>query len=145
MACDIRIASKNAQIGEPGPNIGIFQNFGGTQRLLSLVGPDKTKKLLLSEKRIDGSEIFRIGLVNSVVDEGQFKKEAIRTARQTIDDKSKLAARALLKAIQRGFGRPLVEGLISETYSFEEICYSENMWEGIRVFFEKRTPKFVNR
>jgi 3-hydroxypropionyl-coenzyme A dehydratase len=67
LACDIRIASSNAKIGQTEVTIGIPPGWGGTQRLLRIVGPAKTKELIYTGKMITAEEAERIGLVNKVV------------------------------------------------------------------------------
>jgi 3-hydroxypropionyl-coenzyme A dehydratase len=67
LACDIRIASSNAKIGQTEATIGIPPGWGGTQRLLRIVGPAKTKELIYTGKMITAYEAERIGLVNRLV------------------------------------------------------------------------------
>jgi 3-hydroxypropionyl-coenzyme A dehydratase len=67
MVCDIRIASGNAKIGQPEVTIGIPPGWGGTQRLLRIVGPAKAKELIFTGKMITAEEAAQIGLVNKVV------------------------------------------------------------------------------
>jgi 3-hydroxypropionyl-coenzyme A dehydratase len=83
MVCDMRIASSNAKIGQPEVTIGIPPGWGGTQRLVKLVGPAKAKELIFTGKMISAQEAYEIGLVNKVVslgDEDQVPPE--------VDDKS---------------------------------------------------------
>ena len=70
MACDIRIASSNAKIGQPEVTIGIPPGWGGTQRLMRLVGPAKAKEMIFTGKMIAADEALQIGLVNRVVSLG---------------------------------------------------------------------------
>jgi 3-hydroxypropionyl-coenzyme A dehydratase len=67
MVCDIRIASSNAKIGQPEVTIGITPGWGGTQRLLRIVGPARAKELVFTGKMITAEEAYQIGLVNKVV------------------------------------------------------------------------------
>jgi 3-hydroxypropionyl-coenzyme A dehydratase len=67
LACDIRIASSNAKIGQTEVTVGIPPGWGGTQRLLRIVGPAKTKELIYTGKMITAEEAERIGLVNRVI------------------------------------------------------------------------------
>src|SRR5829696_4636071 len=67
LACDIRIASSNAKIGQTEVTIGIPPGWGGTQRLLRIVGPAKAKELIYTGKMMTAEEAERIGLVNKVV------------------------------------------------------------------------------
>ena len=84
LACDIRIASSNAKIGQTEVTIGIPPGWGGTQRLLRIVGPAKTKELIYTGKMITAEEAARIGLVNKVVsltaeEEGRVTSSAAST------------------------------------------------------------------
>jgi 3-hydroxypropionyl-coenzyme A dehydratase len=67
MVCDIRIASSNAKMGQPEVTIGIPPGWGGTQRLMRLVGPAKAKELVFTGKMISAEEAFQLGLVNGVI------------------------------------------------------------------------------
>ena len=67
MVCDLRIASSNAKLGQPEVTIGIPPGWGGTQRLMRIVGPAKAKELVFTGKMITADEAFQIGLVNKIV------------------------------------------------------------------------------
>ncbi|MGA8844178.1 MAG: enoyl-CoA hydratase-related protein [Nitrososphaeraceae archaeon] len=67
MVCDIRIASSNAKMGQPEVTIGIPPGWGGTQRLMRLVGPSRAKELVFSGKMISAEQAFQIGLINQMV------------------------------------------------------------------------------
>ena len=84
LACDIRIASSNAKIGQTEVTIGIPPGWGGTQRLLRIVGPAKAKELIYTGKMMTAEEAERIGLVNKVVsltaeEEGRVPSSAAST------------------------------------------------------------------
>jgi len=84
LACDIRIASSNAKIGQTEVTIGIPPGWGGTQRLLRIVGPAKAKELIYTGKMITAEEAVQIGLVNKVVsltaeEEGRVPSSAAST------------------------------------------------------------------
>ena len=67
MVCDIRIASSNAKLGQPEVTIGIPPGWGGTQRLLRIVGASKAKELIFTGRTISAEEAEKIGLVNKVI------------------------------------------------------------------------------
>ncbi|HET6588802.1 MAG TPA: enoyl-CoA hydratase-related protein [Candidatus Nitrosocosmicus sp.] len=67
LVCDIRFASENAKIGQPEATIGIPPGWGGTQRLLRVVGPAKAKEMIFTGKMISSHEAADIGLVNNVI------------------------------------------------------------------------------
>ena len=67
MVCDIRIASSNAKLGQPEVTIGIPPGWGGTQRLMRLVGPARAKELVFTGRMVSAEEAFQLGLVNNVI------------------------------------------------------------------------------
>jgi 3-hydroxypropionyl-coenzyme A dehydratase len=67
LVCDLRIASENAKMGQPEVTIGIPPGWGGTQRLLRIIGPAKAKEMIFTGKMISAQEAENIGLVNKVV------------------------------------------------------------------------------
>jgi 3-hydroxypropionyl-coenzyme A dehydratase len=67
LVCDIRICSNNAKIGQPEVTIGIPPGWGGTQRLLRIIGPAKAKEMIFTGKMINAEEAYKIGLVNDVI------------------------------------------------------------------------------
>jgi 3-hydroxypropionyl-coenzyme A dehydratase len=67
LVCDLRICSNNAKIGQPEVTIGIPPGWGGTQRLLRIIGPAKAKEMIFTGKMINAEEAYSIGLVNDVI------------------------------------------------------------------------------
>ncbi len=67
LACDLRIASSNAKIGQTEVKVGIPPGWGGTQRMLRLLRVAKAKELIYSGRMITAEEAYQIGLVNKVV------------------------------------------------------------------------------
>jgi len=81
LACDIRIASSNAKIGQTEVKMGIPPGWGGTQRLARIVGIAKSKELIYTGKVITAYEAEMIGLVNRVVDLTEGEKSSIQTSK----------------------------------------------------------------
>ena len=67
LACDIRIASSNAKIGQTEVKVGIPPGWGGTQRMLRLLRVSKAKELIYSGRMIGANEALQVGRVNKVV------------------------------------------------------------------------------
>lgn len=91
LACDIRIASVNAKIGQTEVKVGIPPGWGGTQRMLRLLKVSKAKELIYTGKMITAEEAFQIGLVNKVVDlatlpKGQTKLESAKLLKEKLID-----------------------------------------------------------
>jgi 3-hydroxypropionyl-coenzyme A dehydratase len=104
LVCDIRIASSNAKIGQPEVTIGIPPGWGGSQRLLRIVGPAKAKELVFTGKMITAEEAEQIGLVNKVVSlgpEDQLQPEAPK------GDASKEKERAI--ELSKNLNKKLIE------------------------------------
>jgi enoyl-CoA hydratase len=80
MACDFRIASDNAQLGQPEVTLGMPPGYGGTQRLPRLVGAGMAKKLLYTGDRVKADEALRIGLVEEVVPAAELMTRCLELA-----------------------------------------------------------------
>jgi 3-hydroxypropionyl-coenzyme A dehydratase len=91
MACDIRIASSNAKIGQPEVTIGIPPGWGGTQRLMRLVGPAKAKEMIFTGKMVTADEAHQIGLVNKVVNVGPDDNLPPEVKGDTVKEKERAA------------------------------------------------------
>jgi enoyl-CoA hydratase len=144
MACHIRIASENAQFGQPEVNLGIIPGYGGTQRLPRLIGKGPSLEFLLTGDRMDAHRAFELRLVNAVVPPGTLLEKAGQMAKK-IAAKGPLAVRSCLEAVQAGLDMPQEEGCYLEATLFGLCCSSEDMKEGTRAFLEKRKAAFKGR
>lgn len=144
MACDIRIAAEDAQLGQPEVNLGLVPGSGGTQRLPRLVGPGLAKEMIFTGRFLPASEALAIGLVNRVVPREALLGEAMEMAR-LIATKPPLAIRAAKEAVNRGLEMPLQDGLEMEAMYFSALTGTEDQKEGARAFVEKRKPEFTGK
>ena len=144
MAFHLRIASERAKFGQPEINLGIIPGFGGTQRLVRLVGLAKARELILTGDMITAQEALRIGLVNRVVPDGELIKQTMGLARK-IAAKSRVALALAEEAMREGARKDLPEGLAYEAEMFGKAAQSQDMKEGIKAFLEKRQPKFQDQ
>ncbi|WP_458747636.1 enoyl-CoA hydratase/isomerase family protein [Candidatus Nitrosocosmicus sp. T] len=92
LVCDIRIASENAKIGQPEVTIGIPPGWGGTQRLLRVVGPAKAKEMIFTGKMITAHEASTIGLVNQVISLSDEEKSSLDPSIDQNNEKEKSIA-----------------------------------------------------
>lgn len=113
LSCDIRIASENARMGQPEVTIGIPPGWGGTQRLMRIVGIANAKDLVYTGRLVKADEAMRIGLVNKVVPRDSLMDEAHKTA-QAISANSSMGVRMSKVAINRGRNSDLDTGLSIE-------------------------------
>lgn len=144
LACDIRIASDNAEFGLTEVRWGIMPGAGGTQRLPRLVPLAKAMEIIFTGERIDAQEAYRIGLVNKVVPLNDLMPVSLKIA-ERICENGPLAVKAVKEAILRGLELSLDEGLRLEQFLAEPLRQSEDAREGIRAFREKRKPLFKGR
>ena len=144
MACTLRIASENAQWGQPEVTLGIIPGYGGTQRLPRLVGKGLAMELILTGKRISAEEAHRIGLVNHVTSKEELLPTAEKIARQIMAN-APLAIRFCLEAVNSGLEMPQDEALLLEATLFGLICATEDRREGTRAFVEKRKANFQGK
>ncbi|WP_148688035.1 enoyl-CoA hydratase/isomerase family protein [Candidatus Nitrosocosmicus hydrocola] len=89
LVCDIRLASENAKIGQPEVTIGIPPGWGGTQRLLRIVGPAKAKEMIFTGKMISSKEAVDIGLVNQVISLSDSEKSNLDPSVDQSNEKEK--------------------------------------------------------
>ncbi|NOJ31285.1 MAG: enoyl-CoA hydratase [Candidatus Nitrosocosmicus sp.] len=89
LVCDIRFASENAKIGQPEVTIGIPPGWGGTQRLLRIVGPAKAKEMIFTGKMISSKEAADIGLVNQVISLSDSEKSDLDPSVDQSNEKEK--------------------------------------------------------
>jgi E-phenylitaconyl-CoA hydratase len=141
LACDIRIASTNAQFGQSEVRVGSIPAAGGTQRLPRTVGQSDAMLMMLTGDRIDAVEALRIGLVSRVVEQDQLLPAALAIATR-IAENAPLAVRAIKRLVRDGQGLPLTAAIQSEQYVLGVLRDTADRIEGRRAFQEKRKPDF---
>ena len=144
LACDIRVASAKAKLGQPEVNIGIIPGGGGSQRLPRLVGYGKAMQLILTGDMIPADEAYRIGLVDEVVPPEELRAKTGEIAAK-IASKSPVAIRAAKLAVQAAGRLPLDQGLNYEASLFGLVFSSEDKEEGVKAFLEKREPRWKGK
>jgi enoyl-CoA hydratase len=144
LACDIRVAGDDAQLGLTEINLAIIPGGGGTQRLPRLVGRGKALEMILTGTRISAAEALRIGLVERVVPASEVLSQALALAR-TIADKAPVALRYAKEAVVKGLELPLADGLRLEGDLATLLRTTEDRVEGARAFLEKRKPRWQGR
>jgi enoyl-CoA hydratase len=144
LACTMRIASRNAKIGQPEVKLGILPGYGGSQRLARLCGKGVAHELILTGEMIGADEALRIGLVNRVTELPELLLAAEQIAKKIIAN-APLAVKYAMEAIEHAMEMPQEEGLFLEATLFGLCCATEDMREGTRAFLEKRPAKFQGR
>ena len=144
LACTMRIASKNAKLGQPEVKLGIIPGYGGSQRLARLCGKGVAHELILTGEMIPADEALRIGLVNRVTELAELIPVAEAIAKKIIAN-APLAVKYSMEAIERGMEMAQEDGLFLEATLFGLCCATEDMREGTRAFLEKRPAQFQGK
>ena len=143
MACHFRIASENARFGQPEVNLGLIPGYGGTQRLVYLVGKGKAMEMLMSAHMIDANEAKQLGLVNYVTTQ-ETLLEHTRKILELINSKAPLAVAGCIKAANAALDESK-DGFAQEIEEFGNAFATEDMKEGTGAFLEKRKAVFTGK
>lgn len=144
LVADIVIASERAKLGLPESKLGLLPGGGGTQRLPRLVGRNKAKELLMTGEPITAAEAERLGIVNKVVSPEELMETALAMAR-TVAERAPQAVRMAKQLVNDGVEAPLETAITMETGMTATLYETHDAQEGIKAFFEKRSPVFTGR
>ncbi|MGD9344974.1 MAG: enoyl-CoA hydratase-related protein [Candidatus Aminicenantes bacterium] len=144
LACNIRIASEQAQFGAPEVKLGIIPGDGGTQRLPRLVGLGRAMEMVLTGDFIDAAEAHRIGLVNSVIPHEELM-ETVMVLAKKIASRPPLAVKYAKEAVNRSQEGDTASGYALESYLHALACTTEDKKEGVTAFLEKRKGSFKGK
>ncbi|HQU57172.1 MAG: enoyl-CoA hydratase-related protein [Chitinophagaceae bacterium] len=143
MACHFRIASENAKFGQPEVNLGLIPGYGGTQRLVQLIGKGKALELLMSAHMIDAKEAKELGLVNYVTTQETLLAHTQKIL-SVINTKAPLAVASCIKAANAVFDES-TNGFALEIDEFGNCFDTQDMQEGTQAFLEKRKAVFTGK
>ena len=144
LACDIRVASENAQFGCSEVRRGFHHCDGGTVRLPLIVGLGNALRMQLTGDHIGAQEALRIGLVSEVVPQGELMGAAERYASAILRN-GPLGVRSAKESMLRSLGRVLEDALRFEHVLFSTLTRTEDFKEGPLAFAEKREPVWKGR
>jgi len=143
MACHFRVASDNARFGQPEVNLGLIPGYGGTQRLVQLIGKGRALEFLMTGNMIDANAALQFGLVNYVVPAAELL-EKTKSVLTIINTKAPIAISKCIEAANAVFEKEK-NGFEVEIASFGECFNTGDMKEGTSAFLEKRKPIFAGR
>lgn len=143
MACHIRVAADNAKFGQPEVNLGIIPGYGGTQRLVQLIGKGKALELLVTADMINANDALQWGLVNHVVPQENLIPKC-KEILQKIFSKSPLNIKQIIHLVNAHFSKT-VNAMDIEMDEFGDCFGAEDFKEGTTAFLEKRKPNFSGK
>ena len=144
LACDLVVASEDAQLGLPELALGAIPGAGGTQRLPRAIGRARAMELILTGRRIRADEAERLGLVTAVAPPSETLAAALDVAAR-IAAAAPLAVAAAKAAVVAATRLPLDEGVAYERARFADLFATDDLHEGMAAFVEKRTPGWSGR
>lgn len=144
LACDIRIVSEKAVLGLPEVCIGLYPGWGGTQRLVRLIGKGLTKELIFTGRRIYPGEAKELGIANKVVAHEDLMQESMNVANMIVKN-SPIAVMQAKKAINQGYETSLDQALALEAEAWLVNFTTEDRVEGLSSFLEKRSPNYKGK
>jgi enoyl-CoA hydratase len=144
LACDLRLASSNARIGQPEIDLGILPGWGGSVRLARTTTLGFAKALILTGRPVDAQEALQHGLVNAVHELDELRERTLELCRG-LEAKSPVALAYAKEAVNLALQGPHRANLESEARLFALLFGSEDQKEGMAAFVEKRQPRFRGR
>jgi enoyl-CoA hydratase/3-hydroxyacyl-CoA dehydrogenase len=144
MTCDLRIAAEHAELGNTEIKRGMIPGWGGTQRLVRIVGLGRAKEMLMLGRMIKADEALRIGLVHRVVHYEKLRDE-VRAIAKELAEGPPIAMKYVKQATNFGTQVPLEAGLRLEAALFALTSSTEDIKEGIEAFFSKRKAEFKGK
>lgn len=144
LACDIIFCAKSARFAQSFVKVGLISDCGGMYNLPRVVGLHKAKELMFTADFIDAETAFSLGAVNYVVDDEQLKDVTYKFAERMT--KSPPIAIGFMKKALNISSNLNLEATLELEDDLQAICMqTEDSWEGIKAFKEKREPNFQGR
>ena len=144
LACDFRIAAEHAELGSPEISLGLIPGWGGTQRLVRIVGLARAKEMIMMGNKLKADEALRIGLVYKVVHFEKLREETSALA-QKLCEGPPVAMKYAKHALNFGSQVPLEAGLRIEAGLMGLAFSTEDLKEGVEALFSKRKPEFKGK
>lgn len=141
IAATLRIASTNAQFGQPEVKLGVIPGYGGTQRLARLIGKGRAMDLCLTGRFIHAEVAMQWGLVTDIVAPEELLERA-QVIMNSILAMGPLAVASTMDVINHGFDMTLDDALHLEAVHFAKVCATQDKNEGVEAFLNKRAAQF---
>lgn len=144
LACDLRIATADCELGLPEVRLGLVPDVGGTTRLVRTVGYAKAKELIMTGRMIPAADALAIGLVHQVVAVGEHLGAAARLG-QELAANAPLAVGLAKRLVDLGANVDKQTFLAMELLAQSVLLRTEDAREGARAATERRPPRFAGR
>lgn len=139
LSCHFIIASENAKFGQPEVNLGLIPGYGGTQRLVQVVGKGRAMQLLMTGEMISAEQAAQYGIANTIVKQEDLLN-TVKSILQVVHAKAPLAITKVIECVNNFDHNQ--QGYDFEIKKFGECFATEDLKEGAGAFLEKRKPAF---
>ena len=147
LSCDLRIASEEAKLGMPPARLGLVYSHTGLRKFVDAIGAPRTRELFFTARNLPATTALQWGLVNEVVSPEELETRAVEYAAR-IAGHAPLSLRGNKRALRELLAAEgaLDPGIERELVELREACFrSEDFFEGVRAFAEKRPPRWHGR
>ena len=144
LSCDFAYAVTTARFALTEVTLGIMPGTGGTQNLPRAVGERRAKEILMTGKPVSAQQAYEWGVLNAVCEPQELMPKALETAR-TIAGNAPLSVRQIKKSVRFGMQMELKTAYRFEIEAYNHLVETEDRYEGVKAFNEKRKPVFKGR
>jgi len=144
LSCDFAYAVKTARFALTEVTLGIMPGAGGTQNLPRAVGERRAKEIIMSARPFSAQQAYDWGVVNDICEPGELMAKVLDTAR-TIAGNAPLSIRQVKKSVRYGMQMELKTAYRFEVEAYNHLVETEDRYEGIKAFNEKRKPVFKGK
>lgn len=144
MSCDMIIGAESAKFGQPEINLGVIPGAGGTQRLTKAIGKARAMEMILTGRMMSSKDMYEAGLLTRVVEDAVYLDEAIELGKE-IASKPNLAVMLGKESVNKALDLTIESGLEYERKNFYLLFATEDKFEGMKAFVEKRKAEWKGK
>ena len=143
-SCDIRIASDRSIFGTPEIKLGLIPGYGGSQRLVHLVGYGRAMEMMMTGNNVSAEDAHRMGIVNHLCTPDDLESKTMEIA-QTIASKSMHTLRVAKQTIRASLDNGITDGVEIEAVAFANLFDTEDKEIGVQAFLNRSEPEWKHR
>ena len=144
LSADFRITCKEARFSANFGKLGFHQGFGTSVTLPRIIGNQQAKLLLLTSRRINGEEAYKIGLADIITDKNLLMEKAEELANE-INTSGPLGIMAIRNTLNDGLVEEISKVVIKEAYEQNRLRGTKDFKEGINASINRREANFTGK